>query len=190
MVLRKKTIVIDGKELEVEMFDTRVIPGEDVEEAIDSLLREEEIEKEIGHAIPKIDSIAEEYKSKKKDVWFYYKIGKVLQFVDKKGFAKEKTRIWERVANNLRPEIFFGKENPPKKATRYPEIMYQLAKQKKENVGKLTWSHWFEILQYPNIYNNSHVIQKLVLECIKYKLSREKLRNRVLEINRSFVRAE
>jgi len=187
MVLRRKKIIIDGKEVEVDVFDTKLRPGSGKEEeAIESLYREEEIEEAIHRILGEIDVIAAQYRKKKKDIWFYYKIGEKLQFVDEKGFSEDRNHIWERIAANLRPEIFFGKKTPPEThRERYPEIMYLLAKQKKEDVSRVTWSHWFEILQYPKIYKNKNILEILLQECDDKKLSSEQLRKRVQETNRT-----
>jgi len=180
MPIRKRKIEIDGKEMEVDVYDTRLIPGGGKEEeAIESLYREDKIEDEIQKAVKKIDSIADKYKKKRKDIWFYYKIGEILRFVDREGFINERKLIWERIANNLRPEIFFGKKTPPKKSKRYPEIMYLLAKQKKEDAPRITWSHWFEILQYPRVYKDTDMLCSLLQECEVKHLSSEQLRKRV-----------
>jgi len=187
MVLRRKKIIIDGKEVEVDIFDTKLRPGSGKEEeAIDELYREEEIEEVIHMVLREIDSIAEQYKKKEKDIWFYHKIGEKLQFVDEKGFSEDRNHIWVRIAANLRPEIFFGKKTPPEThRERYPEIMYLLAKQKKEDVFRVTWSHWFEILQYPKIYKNKNILEILLQECDDKKLSSGQLRKRVQETNRT-----
>lgn len=186
MVLRIKKIIIDGKEVEVDVFDTSLRPGSGKEEeAIESLYKEEEIEQVIHKVLRDIDSIAEKYKKGKKDIWFYYKVGEKLQFVDK-DFIEAKNRIWERIAGNLRPEIFFGKKIPPEThQERYPEIMYLLAKQKKESVPRITWSHWFEILQYSRIYKDQKILEELLKECESRKYSSGQLRKRVQEINKT-----
>lgn len=186
MVLRKKPIVIDGKEMEVDVFDTKIILGSGKEiDSVEKLLREEEIENAIQGALKEIKKVAKKYIQKKRDIWYYYKIGKILQFVDKKGFLDVRGLIWERMADNLHPELFSGKKTPPKKAKTYPEIMYLLAKQKKEDISRITWSHWFEILQYPKVYKNRNVLDELLEECGDKKISSGTLRKRVQEINKT-----
>jgi hypothetical protein len=186
MVVRKKKIIVDGQEMEVEMFETAVVPGKRAEEAVEHLLREEEIEKEVNEIIKKIDTIAQNYQGKDKDIWFYYEIGKVLRFVDKKGFSKEKARIWERIGADLRPTIIYGKDVAPKRAARYLEQMYLLAKQKKGLVRKLDWYMWFEILQYQKIRENEEIVRQVIRECRQKKMSRERLRDRLKEIKSAF----
>ncbi len=184
LVVRKQKIVIDGREVEVDVFETEVVPGSGQEEsAIDSLLREDEIEKEVREAVKQIDAVAAEYGQKEKDVWYYYRIGEILQFVDSKGFEKERPRIWHRIAADRRPLVFFGKEKVPKKIDRYPEYMYRLSKQDKEIVGKLNWSHWFEILQYPTVFDNREGLKQLISDCVTNNLSRDELRKMVLQLN-------
>ncbi len=185
MPIRRKKIKIDGKEIEVDVYDTRLIPGSGKEEAaIESLYREDKIEDEIQKAVKKIDSVAEEYKERKKDIWYYYKVGEILQFVDDKEFLDAKGAIWERMADNLRPELFTGSKIPPKKPKIYPERMYLLAKQNREDIERVTWSHWFEILQYPKIYKNQKVVAQLLRECEEKRLSSGELRKRIQQVKK------
>lgn len=185
MPIKRKTIKINGREIEVDAYDTRLIPGSGKEEeAIESLYREDKIEEEIQKAIKKIDAMATEYKGEKRDIWYYYKVGKILQFVDDNEFLDVKGSIWERMADNLRPELFTGSKRPPKKAKTYPERMYLLAKQNREDIERVTWSHWFEILQYPKIYKNQKVVAQLLKECEKKRLSSGELRKRIQEVKK------
>jgi len=88
MVIRKKKIKINGKEIEVDAFDTSLIPGSGTEEeAIECLLKEEEIEKEIKSVIEKIKKMSERHPNKHKNTLYYYEVGQVLQFVNKKQFT-------------------------------------------------------------------------------------------------------
>jgi hypothetical protein len=185
MVLKKKIIVINGRKVEVEAYETNLVLGSGKEDRqLEELLEEDRIESDIKEKLKEIDAVAAEYIKKDKDIWYYYKIGKVLQFVNGRRH-RQRGRIWERIANNLRPEVFFGKSTPPKNSKKYPEIMYLLAKQDEKNIPRVTWSHWFEILQYPKIFENPLVLENLLLECEKNNLSSEKLRKRVQELNRT-----
>ncbi|MGH9879707.1 MAG: hypothetical protein ACRD5H_18925 [Nitrososphaerales archaeon] len=186
MVVKRKKIIIDGVEVEVDAFDTRLnIAGGKEEETIDALIKEEEIELEVKKVIERLNEISKAYVDKKRDIWFYFKIGKILQFVDSKKFTNERMQIWERIANNLIPEAFFKRGVAPKKAKTYPETMYLLAKQNEVDVSRISWSHWFEIFQYPKIYGNRELVKELLLECETRNLSSENLRKRIQEINKS-----
>ena len=97
-ILRRETIVVDGKQIEVDTFDAKVILGSGDElESIDELLRQEEAEKAIQDALSKIETIGKKYPDKEKDIWYCYEVGKVLQFVDAKGFTDRKGLIWNSV---------------------------------------------------------------------------------------------
>jgi hypothetical protein len=186
MVIKRKRIIINGEEIDVDIFETAFTPGKGDElAAIKNLLQEAEIEQEILRRLKEIDVIQAEYQNKEKDIWFYYKIGKILQFVDSKKWTEQRNQIWERIANNLRPEVFFGKSIAPKKSKVYPEIMYLLAKQDKRNISKLTWSHWYEILQYPKICKNKEILKKIIDEVGKKRFSSDTLRKRVQDINKT-----
>jgi hypothetical protein len=62
--------------------------------------------------------------------------------------------------------------------------MYLLAKQEKGDVPRITWSHWFEILQYPRVYKNITVLRGLLQKCEAKRLSSGQLRKRVQEENK------
>lgn len=90
-ILRRETITVDGKEIEVDTFDAKVLLGSGEElESIDELLRQEEAEKAIQAALNKIDTIAQRYPNREKDIWYCYEVGKVLQFVSNEGFTDRK----------------------------------------------------------------------------------------------------
>ena len=69
-ILRREKIVIDGKEIEVDTFDARVTLGSGKElESIDELLTQEEVEKTIQEALKEIETIAQKYPDKEKNIW-------------------------------------------------------------------------------------------------------------------------
>ncbi len=188
MVLRKTKIKVDGMEIEVEEFGTALALGSGKQEGqIRKLLHEEEIEKDVQEALKRIDECSMKY-GDERNIWYFYELGKILQFVDTKGYGEDRLKIWARLGKDLRPGVFYGKDESPKKPEKYPEIMYLLSKQDKELIKKyprVTWSHWFEILQYPKVYKNLDVLNALLNECEEKKLSSEQARKRVQIINRS-----
>jgi hypothetical protein len=192
LVVKKKIMEIDGKQVEVEVFETELIPGKNEDEAIAGLLREDEIEKAVLETLPQLENLWKEYAHRERGVMYYYEMGKVLQFVDKRKFQSERAKIWRRIAKDLKPVYFFGKEQAPQedKIARYPETMYLLSKQPVEDVRKVTWSHWFEILQYPRIRENRRLVRKLLDECAEDALSSQQLRRKVQELNRKLAKKE
>ena len=184
-ILRREKIVVDGEEIEVDTFDARVILGSGKElESIDELLRQEEAEKEIQTALKEIDTIAQKYPDKQKDIWYCYEVGKVLQFVDTKGFTNRKGLIWHRMAYDLRPDLFGGRKKNANEAKRFPETIYCLGKQKKKNVKRARFDQWYEILKFERIYKgkDNELLEQILAECEFKNLSSVQLRQRIKEL--------
>ena len=184
-ILRREKIVVDGKEIEVDTFDAKVVLGSGKElESIDELLRQEEAEKAIQAALKEIETIAQEYPDKEKDIWYCYEVGKVLQFVDATGFAdRKKGLIWRRMAYDLRPDLFGGKKKNAEESKRYPETMYYLGKQKKKNVKRAKFDQWYEILKFKRIKEKDNaLLEQILTECESKNLSSVQLRQRIKEL--------
>jgi len=187
-ILRREKIVVDGKEIEVDTFDAKVVLGSGKElESIDELLRQEEAEKAIQAALKEIETIAQEYPDKEKDIWYCYEVGKVLQFVDATGFAdRKKGLIWRRMAYDLRPDLFGGRKKNAEESKRYPETMYYLGKQKKKNVKRAKFDQWYEILKFKRIKEKDNaLLEQILTECESKNLSSVQLRQRIKELQRN-----
>jgi hypothetical protein len=185
-ILRREKIFIDGREIEVDTFDARVVLGSGDEiESIDELLKEEEIEKAIQSALKKIEIIADRFPNRAKDIWYCYEVGKTLQFVDEKGIADRKGLIWRRMAYDLRPDLFGGKKVNAEESKRYPETMYHLGKQRKEDVKRANFDQWYEILKFKGIYQDKHLLEKILVICGKEGLSGMRLRQKIKELRKS-----
>ena len=183
-ILRREKIVVDGKEIEVDTFDAKVVLGSGKElESIDELLTEEEIEKAIHAALKEIEAVAQKYPDKEKDIWYCYEVGKVLQFVDNKGFTDRRGLIWQRMAFYLRPDLFNRREKDAEESKRYPEFMYHLGKQSKKNVKRATFNQWREILKFKEIYKDEdkEFLEQILTICEREGLSRQ----RIKELRRS-----
>ena len=166
-IVRKKKIVINGKEIEVDTFDAEVVLGSGEElESVDELLKQEEAEKAIQDALSKIEIIAYKYVDKQRDIWYYYEVGKVLQFVDNRSLAdRRRGLIWRRIAYDLRPDLFGGKKKNAQESRRYPETMYHLGKQLKSNVERANFNQWYEILKFKNIYKDNNLLEQVLSVC-------------------------
>lgn len=186
MVIRRKKIEINGKEIEVDVFDTRLILGSGEEEdAAIQLLKEEEIEKEIKKVIESIKKIAERYPNKHKNILYYYEVGDVLQFVDKKNLTNNRRMIWHRLAYDLEPDLFGGKKKTPDEAKRHPEFMYLLAKIDKKYLRKANWDQWYELLKFKDIYKQQKLLEQILTECKNNNLSGIKLRNKIRQLRKT-----
>lgn len=186
MVIRRKKIIINGKEIEVDVFDTKLIPGSGKEEeAASQFSKEEEIEKEINKAIDKIKKISQRYANKQKNIIYYYEVGQVLQFVDKKNLTNTRGMIWHRLAYDLEPDLFGGKKKKPNEAKRHPEFMYLLGKVYKKYLSKANWDQWYELLKFKDIYKKQKLLEQILTECNNNKLSGIKLRNRIKQLRKN-----
>ena len=184
-ILRKEIIHVDGKDIEVDTFDAQLILGSGTElEEIDELLREEKIESSVRLALSEIEVIAKKYVDTKRDPLYYYEAGKVLQFVDKQGFTDRRGLIWRRMGYDLRPDLFGGKRKNAEESKRFPETMYHLGKQQKENVERANFDQWYEILKFKDIYKDNDLLEQILSLCEK-GLSSVQLRQRIKEIRAS-----
>ena len=184
-ILRRETIIVDGKEIKVDTFDVKVVLGSGKElESIEELLKEEEVEKAIQSALKEIESIAQKYPAKEKDIWYCYEVGKVLQFVDTKGFTDRKGLIWHRMAYDLRPDLFGGRKKNANEAKRYPETMYHLGKQSKEAIKRARFDQWYEILKFKDIYKDQGLLEQVLVVC-EQGLSSIQLRQKIKELRAS-----
>ncbi|MDO8751737.1 MAG: hypothetical protein Q7K03_11460 [Dehalococcoidia bacterium] len=185
-IIRREKIFVDGKEIEVDIFDAKVVLGSGKElESIDELLRQEEAEKAIQAALRDIEPIAKRYLDRQKDIRYCYEVGKVLQFVDAKGFTDRKGLIWHRMAYDLRPDLFDGRKKNAAEAKRYPETMYHLGKQSKENLKRASFDQWYEILKFKQIYEDRELLEQILSECGEGGLSSVRLRQRIKELRKS-----
>jgi hypothetical protein len=189
-ILRREKITVDGVEIEVDTFDAKVILGSGTElESIDELLREEETDKAIHDALTEIETIAKGYAGKEKDVWYYYKAGKILQFVDDEGLTDIKGLIWHRMAHDLCPDLFGGKKKNAQESKRYPETMYHLGKQLERNVGRANFEQWYEIVKFKDIYTDKDLLEQILGVC-EQGLSSVQLRQQIKELRASKSKAK
>lgn len=184
-IVRRDTIQWGGKEVEVDIFDAKVVLGSGKElESIKELLTEEELEKAIQDALKQIEVLAKKYPDKDRDIWYCYEVGKVLQFVDTKGFTKRKGLIWLRMAYDLCPDLFGGKKKNAAESKRYPEMMYHLGKQPIEAVKRATFDQWYEILKFKDIYKDKDLLEQILVVC-EQGLSSTQLRQKIKDLRAS-----
>lgn len=168
MVVRNKKIIFDGKEIEVPIFDTKIIPGEEIDtDTLGRLSKEEEIERALQGAIKKIRIAKTKYKNILKNTNYFYIVGRILQFVDKKDyFKKEKGKIWQRMSRDIAPDLFLcGEGKEISESKRYPEFMYLLAKVPKRFIDKASWDQWYEIMKFKEVYKKPSFLAEVLKEC-------------------------
>lgn len=180
--IRKEKIRFpNGRELEVDAFDAEIVLNsgrEGIDESIDELLKEAEIEDAIQDALREIKTIAESYPGREKNIWYCYTVGKVLQFVDSKGFTDRRGLIWRRMAFDLRPDLFNRTKKDAEESKRYPEFMYHLGKQSKKNIGRATFNQWREIVKFKEINKDQdkEFLEQILTICETEGLSRQRIK--------------
>lgn len=113
-------------------------------------------------------------------------VGRILQFVDKLNLKGNDARreAFQRLFDDLKVD---PERNPSAaKLTRYPTHMYTLAQLPKELVFTkgMTWSRWFDILEYKHILRDRRVLKNLVRECCKHDWPEDELRRQVQSLNK------
>ena len=117
----------------------------------------------------------------------WYEVGKVLQFVDELNLRDDAARreAFQRLFDDLAVDI---NRNPSfNKLTRYPNHMYRLAGLPKTLIfsPNMTWSKWFDILEYRRVYENPVVLEKLVQNCSRHNWNANTLRHELQNQNRA-----
>lgn len=192
MVIRKKKIIINGQEFTVDVFETKIKHGKEIEEGtINAILEEEKIEDAVKEAMQKIRDVRKKYEDIEKNLDYYHEVGKALQFIDKKGFSDRhgnKSGILKRMAADLGPELLFGKPvlkkegtNPEAESKRLIEKMYQLGKFKKTDLPKANWWQWYEILKFKGLYNQRGTL-KIIFDLCAKNVSYVQLREEIVKL--------
>lgn len=183
--IKKQLIEVNGKKVEVSIFGTAIKPGDkNVLGNIEELLEEEKVENVVKNILDGIEQIALKYPDKKKNLRYYYEVGKMLQFVDKEGYTDMRGLIWERMAHDFNPELFGGEKKVRSESKRHPEFMYLLGKISEKALEELSWDQWYEVTKFKEIYKNESLLREIISECKKENLSGIPLRNKIKELRK------
>jgi translation elongation factor P/translation initiation factor 5A len=183
--IKNQLIEVNGKKVEVSIFGTAIKPGDkNVLGNIEELLEEEKVENVVKNILDEIEQIALKYPDKKKNLRYYYEVGKMLQFVDKEGYTDMRGLIWERMAHDFNPELFGGEKKVRSESKRHPEFMYLLCKISEILLEELSWDQWYEVMKFKEIYKNESLLRQIISECKKENLSGIPLRNKIKELRK------
>jgi len=183
--IKNQLIEVNGKKVEVSIFGTAIKPGDkNVLGNIEELLEEEKVENVVKNILDEIEQIALKYPDKKKNLRYYYEVGKMLQFVDKEGYTDMRGLIWERMAYDFNPELFGGEKKVRSESKRHPEFMYLLCKISETLLEELSWDQWYEVMKFKEIYKNESLLRQIISECKKENLSGIPLRNKIKELRK------
>lgn len=190
--IKNTLIEVDGKKVRVPIFGTTIKLGDkNMMESIDEWFEEDKIENIIKDVLKKIEKISTKYDDKKKNLKYYYEVGKILQFVDDKGYTDMRGLIWARMVHDFNPEFFdfnpelFSDEKEARRESkRHPEFMYLLGKVNKKYLSKVSWDQWYEILKFKDTYKDGNLLVQVLSECANNNLSGIPLRNKIKQLRK------
>lgn len=174
MVRRRKVTYIDGlgRKFIVDAVKIDIKPGMRLDDVIDQYIAAHLDDERLRREATQI----KEYMEQTEGVDLlerYYGLGLTLQFIDNLNLNTEADR--REALNRLYADLG---ANPGRKmrkrislshVRRNGEKAYMLAKLPREVVFArgLTWSHWYDILDYPRIFENRKVLEQIVRRCSK-----------------------
>jgi predicted metalloendopeptidase len=187
MVRRRKIKYVNGagRTHTLDAIKIDVSSGVD-DQVIDEYLDASEDDKIIRSKAPDIRRYLEQTE-KMNSLERYYELGRMLQFIDEISTNDEdRKQTLKRLFHDLKIRKTLAKD----RLDRYPERAYMLAKLPKELVflPGLTWSHWFDILEYPHIFQNRVVLENIARRCSDERWASGKtgrLRGEIQKVNSS-----
>lgn len=182
---RRKYVDGDGVEYEFDPIEIDLRKG-----TLESLLEDALGADEDDRIIKEKSKIVSKYISRttrsKDTLKRWYELGKLLQFVDNLNLRDDssKREAFQRLFKDL--EVDSVRNPSVAKIARYPEHMYRLAKLPRELVfyKGMTWSRWFDILEYKSIYQNHKVLGSIVRSCCNNNWSAKVLRAELQKQNK------
>lgn len=176
----------DGKKHNLELIEVDLRKGS-LEDLVETALTAEEDDRIIKKKSVEVKNFIRKTSGSKNALKRWYELGKILQFVDNLKLKGEKSKreAFQRLFKDLRVD---PKRNPSvEKITRYPRHMYNLSKIPKKLVFHkgMTWSRWFDILEYKTIWGNHEILMKLVKRCCDNNWDEKRLRKELQTLNRT-----
>lgn len=162
------------------------LKGGRLEDILEETLQADEDDKIIKKEAKKIKEFIDTTSGEKNRLERWYHLGKILQFTDRlelKGVSARK-EAFRRLKKDLRVDT---KRNPSlEKLTRYFEHMYILAKIPVKLVfyEGMTWSRWFDILEYKTIVKDKKILRQTVEKCCKNNWTADELRKELQSLNK------
>lgn len=160
--------------------------GGSLEELLEETLQADEDDEIIKKEAKKIKEFIDSTSGEKNRLKSWYHLGKILQFVDKLKLNSESARkeAFARLKKDLRVDT--GRNPSVEKLTRYFEHMYILARLPMKLVFHegMTWSRWFDILEYKAIVKKRKILCEVVEKCCKNNWTADKLRKELQSLNK------
>lgn len=175
----------DGKVYTGDFLEVN-LKGGSLEDLLEEVLLADEDDKIIKKEARKIKDFMETTSKEKNTLKRWYHLGKILQFVDRLKLKGETARkeAFKRLKKDLQVDTT---RNPSlEKLTRYFEHMYILAKIPAKLVFHegMTWSRWFDILEYKAIVKDEKNLFHIVENCCKNNWTADELRKQLQLLNK------
>ncbi len=145
-------------------YATKVDFSQDISTQISKVILEKELNETIKKKVKELKELARKFTRKDKNIQYYYKIGKILLFLDTnllKGVARYS--VFRRIIEEL-PEILPEIKNE-KVATKHIDFMYGIGHLNKNLLAKGNWYQWYEIMKFKNMYVKRKLIDQILDEC-------------------------
>lgn len=184
---KMKRVYVDGegKEHELELIEVDLGKGS-LEDLVEVALTVEEDDTIIMEKAGVVKNFIRKTAGRKDTLKRWFELGKILQFVDSLHFKDEKSRreAFRRLFKDLRVD---PKRHPSEgEIARYPEHMYDLSKIPRRLVfhKEMTWSRWFDILEYKAVWRDQEMLKSLVERCCDGNWNKKRLRKELQTLNR------
>lgn len=157
MILGKKTT-------EGYKYKAKVDFGEDFSAQISRAVKEKEANDVIKKKVKEWKGITERFDKKKKNLQYYFQIGKKLLFLDNDLFKDiARYSVFRRIIEEF-PEILPEIKNE-EVAIKHLDFMYVIGHINKTSLSKGNWDQWYEIMKFRNIYKKTGLLKKILAEC-------------------------
>ena len=180
----------EGKVYKIEGLSLDLSKG-NLEELIGAALDAEDDDKVIKEKAKEIKAFIKNNINSADKLKSWFEVGKKLQFVDKLHLNTEedKREAFNRLFKDLKSSPW---DTADSKAIRYPQHMYTLSKLPQEIVFHegMTWSRWFDILEYKSIVNDTKILKNIIKRCTSENWSEDQLRDNLQRINKKLTKNE
>jgi len=176
----QEKIYLGKKTAEGYDYKTKINFKEDLSLQISRLIDERKTNEFILKEIKKLKKIIRKFPKKKKNISYYYTLGKKLLFLDKAFFKRvARYSIFRRIIEEL-PDILPHIQDE-KRALKHLDFMYNIAHIDEKYLSKASWDQWFEIMKFKGIYNKKKVFHR-ILDLCQDKISGPALRAEIKKI--------
>jgi len=175
-----RKIKLGKKTFEGYEYVTKLDFSQDISIQISKVLREKKVNETIKKKVKELKELARKFTIKDKNIQYYYKIGKILLFLESNSL-KEIARysVFRRIIEEL-PEILPEIKNK-KVAIKHLDFMYGIGHLNKNILSKANWDQWYEIMKFKNMFRKRKLLDQILDGC-KLGITGPSLRNKIKDL--------